>query len=85
MKRCAKCDHDYDDAYDACPRCAKDAPSRRVYTAFLVMLGLGVLILLLGFWPAGLTLIAISIIGALVTGVLGFFRGIGEGYRERSE
>lgn len=29
MKRCAKCDYDYEDVYDGCPRCAhaKDQPA----------------------------------------------------------
>jgi hypothetical protein len=37
MKRCAKCDSEYDDAYDACPNCARiaapapTAPKRPVW------------------------------------------------------
>jgi hypothetical protein len=26
MKKCAKCDFEYDDAYDACPQCARQIP-----------------------------------------------------------
>ena len=27
MKRCARCDHEYDDAYDSCPECARRIPT----------------------------------------------------------
>jgi len=85
MKRCAKCDRQYDDAYDACPHCAKEAPSRRTSTVFLVLFGLGVIIWLLGYWPAGVTLILVGILGRFWIGIVGFFRGIGDGYRDRSD
>ena len=48
MKRCAKCDVAYDDAYDACPVCArspeaKPASAKRMVNGGLVSAGLGLL------------------------------------------
>ncbi|MEI7815365.1 MAG: hypothetical protein WCJ13_11350 [Coriobacteriia bacterium] len=52
MKRCAKCDYEYDDAYDGCPVCArtpqtKELPSGSLGGAALSVLGY---ILLAGFF-----------------------------------
>jgi hypothetical protein len=29
MKKCARCDHEYEDAYDGCPFCARPQPTPR--------------------------------------------------------
>lgn len=56
MKKCAKCDTEYDDAYDACPACAKAAADKHISdvksTAFgaLMQVIFGVFVMVVVAW-----------------------------------
>jgi hypothetical protein len=66
MKKCAKCDFVYDDAYDGCPQCAKTAegrPTAKAVSAFdgpaLVGLGGAALLFVGAFMP----IVSLPIVG----------------------
>lgn len=65
MKKCATCDFEYDDAYDACPQCARSVQARRQALAIdaRMILGLGgVALVFLGvFMP----IVSLPIVGTV--------------------
>jgi Flp pilus assembly protein TadB len=77
MKRCAKCDQEYEDSYDACPHCAKKGSITWFWILLVVTIAAAV------FAPGviAMPLIVVTVIaGAFLFGRM-MMRNIKEGYR----
>jgi hypothetical protein len=89
MKRCARCDREYEANYDACPHCARDATAqaekKKGNLPLMVCGGMfvaGLVLYAMGAPSLGGLLMGLAIPIWIVWGLFGFFQGVGKGYKQ---
>jgi hypothetical protein len=82
MPKCAKCDRDYDSAYDACPHCARQS-SANVGRWWLLGMLLATLVSAFVMPYLAIVFGLITVILGIVLGIKSFAGGVKEGLSDK--